>query len=270
LILRSVIKHVRDQNWFAVFIDFLIVVVGVFIGIQVANWNEQRQLNAEMAAALENLGQEVALTAAYREARLDYHERTLRGLGLLHDWLDGAEPSEAEKALIFGALERGTPPPNPSRYASLYELQNTGQLRDIASKDLRKVLGELLAGDRQYQAYEEAWLRQLTAPPFSPSIVHARLTPPEDDQTSRDLAVSAVDIELARRTPEFRERLVQLYDHWATVLNNSKLLLRVDRGILELLEAEGFQPSDQWADEFRSRLVEPEEEKPSAPSEEPS
>ena len=42
MILRSVMKHVRDQNWFAVFLDFLIVVVGVFIGIQVANWNEAR------------------------------------------------------------------------------------------------------------------------------------------------------------------------------------------------------------------------------------
>lgn len=39
MILRSVIKHVQDQNWFAVAIDFLIVVVGVFIGIQVSNWN---------------------------------------------------------------------------------------------------------------------------------------------------------------------------------------------------------------------------------------
>ena len=42
MLLRSVSKHVRDQNWVAVALDFLIVVVGVFIGIQVANWNEER------------------------------------------------------------------------------------------------------------------------------------------------------------------------------------------------------------------------------------
>src|SRR6056297_2064606 len=42
MILRSITRHVRDQNWFAVGLDFLIVVVGVFIGIQVANWNEER------------------------------------------------------------------------------------------------------------------------------------------------------------------------------------------------------------------------------------
>ena len=42
MLLRRISKHVTDQNWFAVFIDFLIVVVGVFIGIQIGNWNDSR------------------------------------------------------------------------------------------------------------------------------------------------------------------------------------------------------------------------------------
>ena len=42
MLLRRLTKHVQDQNWFAVGIDFCIVVIGVFIGIQVANWNETR------------------------------------------------------------------------------------------------------------------------------------------------------------------------------------------------------------------------------------
>ena len=33
MILRRITKHVKDQNWFAVGIDFIIVVVRVFIGI---------------------------------------------------------------------------------------------------------------------------------------------------------------------------------------------------------------------------------------------
>jgi hypothetical protein len=31
---------VKEQNWFAVFLDLAIVVFGVFIGIQVSNWNQ--------------------------------------------------------------------------------------------------------------------------------------------------------------------------------------------------------------------------------------
>ncbi len=42
MLLRRITEHVKAQNWFAVGLDFMIVIVGVFIGIQVANWNETR------------------------------------------------------------------------------------------------------------------------------------------------------------------------------------------------------------------------------------
>ena len=48
MLLRRVIEHVRKQEWTAIGIDFVIVVVGVFVGIQVSNWNESR-LEAQRA-----------------------------------------------------------------------------------------------------------------------------------------------------------------------------------------------------------------------------
>jgi len=42
MVLRRITEHVKSQNWFAVGLDFFIVVIGVFIGIQVSNWNEAR------------------------------------------------------------------------------------------------------------------------------------------------------------------------------------------------------------------------------------
>src|SRR5512144_3373426 len=43
MILRRVVEHAKTQNWFAVTLDFFIVVIGVFIAIEVANWNQARQ-----------------------------------------------------------------------------------------------------------------------------------------------------------------------------------------------------------------------------------
>ncbi|MEQ9315077.1 MAG: hypothetical protein RLN72_04440 [Henriciella sp.] len=43
MILRRLTKHAKDQNWFAVGLDFIIVVIGVFVGLQVSNLNEARQ-----------------------------------------------------------------------------------------------------------------------------------------------------------------------------------------------------------------------------------
>jgi hypothetical protein len=42
MILRRVREHVVHHNWFAVAIDLLIVVIGVFIGMQASNWNQAR------------------------------------------------------------------------------------------------------------------------------------------------------------------------------------------------------------------------------------
>lgn len=57
--LRRVIEHVRDQNWLAVCLDFVIVVVGVFIGIQVSNWNEARSAQEHERRLLVELGSEI-------------------------------------------------------------------------------------------------------------------------------------------------------------------------------------------------------------------
>src|SRR3569833_192638 len=42
MILRRIREHIAHHNWLAVAIDFVIVVVGGFVGIQASNWNQAR------------------------------------------------------------------------------------------------------------------------------------------------------------------------------------------------------------------------------------
>ena len=42
MLLRRITQHVKDQNWFAVGLDFVIVVVGILIAFQITQWNETR------------------------------------------------------------------------------------------------------------------------------------------------------------------------------------------------------------------------------------
>ena len=42
MILRRLTDALRKQDWFTVVIETLIVVLGVFLGLQVNNWNEAR------------------------------------------------------------------------------------------------------------------------------------------------------------------------------------------------------------------------------------
>lgn len=50
MILRRLTKHIEDQNWFAVALDFVIVVGGVYLGIALGNWNASRSDIRELAA----------------------------------------------------------------------------------------------------------------------------------------------------------------------------------------------------------------------------
>lgn len=60
MILRRVITHFRKQEWTAIALDFLIVIIGVFIGIQVSNWNAQSGDNRNFAEARVRLIDETA------------------------------------------------------------------------------------------------------------------------------------------------------------------------------------------------------------------
>ena len=55
MLLRRVTQHVKDQNWFAVALDFAIVVAGILIAFQITNWNEDRALTKRTNKLVERL-----------------------------------------------------------------------------------------------------------------------------------------------------------------------------------------------------------------------
>ena len=89
MLLRSITKHVKGQNWFAVALDFFIVVVGILIAFQITNWNETREARsnleqAEMTIESEvfdlyrNFKERVALTKCRKESLHDLGQRLMK------------------------------------------------------------------------------------------------------------------------------------------------------------------------------------------------
>ncbi|MEN7341740.1 MAG: hypothetical protein AAAFM81_02310 [Pseudomonadota bacterium] len=72
--LRSITKHLKEQNWTAVGIDLVIVVVGVFIGIQVSNWNTEREEENRIAGQLVRFKSELV----QRQAAIDKQRNYLK------------------------------------------------------------------------------------------------------------------------------------------------------------------------------------------------
>jgi len=72
MILRRFMHHVKEQNWFAVWLDLGIVVLGVIIGFQVTAWNENRESAARGRAYLERIQDDLALDIASYDDRIAF------------------------------------------------------------------------------------------------------------------------------------------------------------------------------------------------------
>ena len=84
MLLRRITQHVREQNWTAIAIDFVIVVVGVFIGIQVSNWNEDRESQVAervfVQAVRDEIAQNIVDTQGFMDMLTTVREHGYRSL----------------------------------------------------------------------------------------------------------------------------------------------------------------------------------------------
>ena len=132
MVIRRIREHVSTHNWFAVAVDVAIVVLGVFLGTQVNNWNEARldrdradQFRTRLIAELDFNARQYALQAAY------YRQAKKYGLGAL------------------AALQGRTPVPDRDFLIAAYQLTQvdstrakTGVFDQMASSGLVDHLGD--------------------------------------------------------------------------------------------------------------------------------
>ncbi|WP_295690752.1 hypothetical protein [uncultured Maricaulis sp.] len=138
MILRRLVIALRKQDWFTVLIETLIVVFGVFIGLQVNNWNEARQERIETHSLLERLErdfeQQLALTERGIERQLLYLDVT----GRLIAGIRAGQLDEANLAADLALVDSVATMPGPS--VAFQEMVSTGRLRLIRNEDLRDEL----------------------------------------------------------------------------------------------------------------------------------
>lgn len=67
MILRRFMKHVTDQNWFAVGLDVLVVIVGIFLGLQVQAWYDGRNEQIAAEAFVNKLTDDISIAIAVTE-----------------------------------------------------------------------------------------------------------------------------------------------------------------------------------------------------------
>ncbi len=146
MILRRLTEHVKTQNWFAVALDFLIVVTGVFIGIQVSNWNEARSSSRQEGVLIAQLADDLR---SMRESFVfgdTVSRKAHDGWVAIFRAIESCRPIEAEPALVQYALARYQRTSQVSVQRTAYdEMTSLGMFSRLSDKELKDDVARLYA-----------------------------------------------------------------------------------------------------------------------------
>jgi len=137
MLLRKVNEHFTAQNWGALTLDVIVLVIGVFIGIQVSNWNEVRltnergeELTERLVADLREEAWNIASIDEYMQDVLDNAERLRRALA--------GESELANADLVIHAFRASQYLWRPKVRVTYDELISTGGIGLITDAELRR------------------------------------------------------------------------------------------------------------------------------------
>lgn len=233
MILRRISEHVKAQDWFAVGVDLVIVVVGVFIGLQVQQWADAQRQDRLERAYTARLRTEVLNLMATRTPLVEARNRFNAGLATTTQALHDEEPrvlSDFECASVAYSYAISNPTDD---LAVLIELQSTGQLSVFSSPRVAAALGAfMLVRARSRDSQAGITRSQLNLHLRHPDLV--RVTAPSAfDSATRTLIHGSFrcDLDGMRASPQFRNDYELNQTNYALHARDNA---NVDASLLEL------------------------------------
>lgn len=139
MILQRIGNSLRERDWFTVVLEIVIVVVGIFIGLQVDDWNEARKNASQerfylalIETDITNMLAELSQYNADARGRFDTMSAAVNALA-------ACDTGDEAKAAVKFALENYQIAPPPTYLGATYdEMVSTGALARIDDINLKQ------------------------------------------------------------------------------------------------------------------------------------
>ena len=136
----------RRRDWGAIAVELGIVVVGVFIGTWVANWNEERLERAETRRMVEQLAPSLRQLQGFFRATRDYHAVTRSyAETAIAGWRGDPKVSDAD--FVIAAYQASQIDSIGTNTATFRSILGSDRLRDIDDPQLRTDLSILMSAN---------------------------------------------------------------------------------------------------------------------------
>lgn len=137
MIFKRAAAKLRAQDWVAISIELAIVIIGVFIGIQVANWNAERLERRETQRMLTRLKPELQNLLAYYESARQYYGLTRRYANVaLAGWRDDPRVSDRDFVIAaYQASQNYATSINNATWATVFGADRLNRIDDPATRE---------------------------------------------------------------------------------------------------------------------------------------
>ena len=138
MILRRLAQSIRQQDWFAVVVETMIVVLGVFLGLQVNNWNTARQAAQEETALLVQMHDAFAADIEDSELSLEFQDEAIEALRYILRTIQTGEEPEDREAFLNALVKTGSAHGYVFEAPIVTVLIASGDLTELSSAELRQ------------------------------------------------------------------------------------------------------------------------------------
>ncbi len=141
MIQQRLAAAINQHNWFTVTIEILIVVTGIFIGLQVDDWNEARKDRQVERRYLERIHADLAIDIGSMQDGISLANQRREMGRLLLQALEHPDLVRADPTAFMYAIEQANYTYSPSSENDTFEeLKYSGELRIIRNPTLRAAL----------------------------------------------------------------------------------------------------------------------------------
>ncbi len=146
MIYKRVAARLRAQDWVAIGIEIVIVIVGVFIGNQVSNWNQARLEKRQTQRMLIQLDPQLQTMNSYFSNARNYYATTRAyATTAIAGWRN--EPQVSDRDFVIAAYQASQIFTFGTNSSSWSIILGADQLRNIDDPALRAELSVLMSAD---------------------------------------------------------------------------------------------------------------------------
>jgi hypothetical protein len=130
-------------DWLSAAIEFVVIVAGIFVALQVNKWNDARHDRATERRYISRLFEDIEGSILDRQVEVNWNAHRLETTDVVLEALRARSLDDSQREKFeLGLVYLGQENPTMSRWGTVRELQSTGRLDVLRDIEIRKLIAE--------------------------------------------------------------------------------------------------------------------------------